>query len=69
MDHREPAPRVRELTFAVDASTARTGTSAQVKAILTIIANSLHRLDGARNVAAAARAILRDPGRFLNLIT
>ncbi|MCO5308409.1 MAG: ISAs1 family transposase [Austwickia sp.] len=54
---------VRDVTFSEDASTTRTGTSAQVKATMTNIAISLHRLDGATNIAAATRAVFRDPQR------
>ena len=59
---------VRDVTFGEDAATTRTGTSAQVKATMTNIAISLHRLAGADNIAAATRAIFRDPHRFLELI-
>lgn len=58
----------RDVTFGEDASTTRTGTSAQVKATLRNIAISLHRQGGARNIAAATRAVFRDPDRFLHLI-
>lgn len=60
---------VRDVTYAEDASQARTGTGPHVMASLRNLAISLHRLTGATNIAAAQRHIARRPNEALQMIT
>lgn len=59
---------VRDVTFTEDASQIRTGTGPRVMASLRNLALSLHRLNGATNIAQVTRRTARDPHRALNLI-
>ncbi|BBG01187.1 MULTISPECIES: ISAs1 family transposase [Pseudonocardia] len=59
---------VRDVTFAEDLSTVRTGAAPQVMAALRNLAISLHRLAGATNIAAALRHHSRDALRPLQLL-
>jgi predicted transposase YbfD/YdcC len=59
---------VRDVTFGEDLSQVRTGAAPQVMATLRNLAISLHRLDGATNIAAALRHHARDALRPLQLI-
>jgi hypothetical protein len=59
---------VRDVTFAEDYSTIRTGHAPQVMASLRNLAISLHRLAGATNIAAALRHHSHDATRCLRLL-
>jgi predicted transposase YbfD/YdcC len=59
---------VRDVTFAEDLSTVRTGAAPQVMASLRNLAISLHRLTGATNIAKALRHHARDARRPLQLL-
>ncbi|MGH3875384.1 MAG: ISAs1 family transposase [Pseudonocardiaceae bacterium] len=59
---------VRDVTFAEDLSTIRTGAAPQVMASLRNLVISLHRLAGATNIAAALRHHARDARRPLHLL-
>ena len=59
---------VRDVTFAEDLSTVRTGAGPQVIASLRNLVISLHRLAGATNIAAALRHHARDATRLLRLL-
>ena len=59
---------VRDVTFAEDLSRVRTGAGPQVMASLRNLVISLHRLDGATNIAAALRHHARDALRPLQLL-
>ena len=56
------------VTFAEDHSQVRTGHGPQVMATFGNLAVSLHRLQGATNIAADCRRISRDPDRVLSLV-
>jgi len=56
------------VTFAEDASQARTGANPVVMAALRNLAISVHRLAGAANIAAASRRVSRHPARALRLV-
>jgi predicted transposase YbfD/YdcC len=59
---------VRDVTFAEDLSQIRTGAGPQVMASLRNLVISLHRLDGATNIAKALRHHGRDARRPLRLL-
>ena len=59
---------VRDVTFAEDLSRVRAGAGPQVMASLRNLVISLHRLDGATNIAAALRHHARDALRPLQLL-
>jgi len=59
---------VRDVTYAEDLSTIRTGNAPAVMATLRNLAISRHRLAGAHNIAAAARHVSRHPARALRLL-
>jgi predicted transposase YbfD/YdcC len=62
---------VRDVTFGEDLSQVRTGNGPQVMASLRNLVISLHRLDGATNIAAALRHHARDalrPPQLLKII-
>ena len=59
---------VRDVTFGEDLSQVRTGAAPQVMATLRNLAISLHRLDGATNIAAALRHHARDALRPIQLL-
>ena len=56
------------VTFAADHCQVRTGHGPQVMATFGNLAVSLHRLQGATNIAADCRRISRDPDRVLSLV-
>ena len=56
------------VTFAEGHSQVRTGHGPQVMATFGNLAVSLHRLQGATNIAADCRRISRDPDRVLSLV-
>jgi predicted transposase YbfD/YdcC len=58
---------VRDVTLGEDLSQIRTGSGPQVMAGLRNLAVSRHRQAGARNIAAACRAVLHQPLRLLAL--
>jgi predicted transposase YbfD/YdcC len=60
---------VRDVTYAEDASQARTGNGPHVMASLRNLAISILRLSGATNIAAGLRHTARAPNRALDLIT
>jgi predicted transposase YbfD/YdcC len=60
---------VRDVTYAEDASQARTGTGPHVMASLRNLAISTHRLAGATNIAAALRHTARRPDQAIGMIT
>jgi predicted transposase YbfD/YdcC len=60
---------VRDVTYDEDRSTLRTGTAPQVAATLRNTAISLHRIDGALNIAEACRTTGFSPNRGLHLLT
>jgi predicted transposase YbfD/YdcC len=60
---------VRDVTFAEDASQARTGAGPHVMASLRNLAISVHRLAGETNIAAALRRTARRPERLIEMIT
>ena len=60
---------IRDVVFAEDHSQIRTGTGPAVMATLRNLAVSLHRLNGAANIAAACRHVSRHPNRVLPLLT
>ena len=59
---------VRDVTFGEDASRVSTGAVPQVMASLRNLVTSLHRLDGAANIAAALRQHGRNALRPLQLL-
>ncbi len=59
---------VRDVTFAEDLSRVRAGAGPQVMASLRNLVISLHRLDGATNIAVALRHHARDALRPLQLL-
>ena len=59
---------VRDVTYQEDKSLVRTRSAARVMATLRSLANSLLRLDGHTNIAAANRYHARDPQRTLRLL-
>jgi len=59
---------VRDVTYAEDSSQIRIGAGPQVMASLRNLAISLHRLDGATNIAKALRHHGRDAARPLQLL-
>jgi predicted transposase YbfD/YdcC len=59
---------VRDVTYAEDLSQIRTGNGPQVMASLRNLAISLHRLDGATNIAKALRHHARNATRPLHLL-
>jgi predicted transposase YbfD/YdcC len=59
---------VRDVTYAEDLSQVRTGAGPQVMASLRNLAISLHRLDGATNIAKALRHHARNAARPLHLL-
>jgi predicted transposase YbfD/YdcC len=60
---------VRDVTFAEDLSTVRTGTAPQIMASLRNTAINLHRLRGADNIAEACRITAFSPNRGLDLLS
>lgn len=60
---------VRDVTYAEDASQARTGSGPHVMASLRNLAISLHRLAGHANIAAALRHTARRPNHAIEMIT
>jgi hypothetical protein len=60
--------RVRDVTFGEDLSQVRTGAAPQVMATLRNLVISLHRLNGATNIAKALRHHARDALRPLRLV-
>jgi predicted transposase YbfD/YdcC len=61
--------RIRDVVFAEDHSQIRTGTGPTVMATLRNLADSLHRLSSATNIATACRHVSRHPNRVLPLQT
>lgn len=59
---------VRDVSYAEDHSRARTGQAPQVMACLRNTAISLHRLNGAANIAQACRHHAARPDRPINLL-
>ena len=59
---------VRDVTFGEDLSRIRAGNGPAVMATIRNTAISLHRLNGAENIAAATRHIQRHPEDAMNLI-
>jgi predicted transposase YbfD/YdcC len=59
---------VRDVTFGEDLSQVRKGAAPQVMATLRNLAISLHRINGATNIAAALRHHARDALRLLQLL-
>lgn len=59
---------VRDVTFAEDSSQIRTGNGPEVMAVLRNFAISLHRLNGATNIAGQCRHVGRDAARAIELI-
>ena len=59
---------VRDVTFGEDLSQIRTGHGPIVMAALRNLAISIHRRHGATNIAAATRAVSRQPTRVVPLI-
>ena len=57
------------MVFAEDHSQIRTDNGPAVMATLPNLAISIHRLNGATNVAAACRDLSRHPNRALRLVT
>jgi predicted transposase YbfD/YdcC len=60
---------IRDVIFAEDHSQIRTGNGPAVMATLRNLAISIHRLNGATNIAAACRDLSRHPNRVLPLVT
>ena len=60
---------IRDVVFAEDHSQIRTGNGPAVMATLRNLAISIHRLNGATNIAAACRDLSRHPNRVLPLVT
>ncbi len=60
---------VRDVTYAEDASTIRTGNGPRVMATLRSTAISLLRLTGATNIAQATRHHNRRPDKIITLLT
>jgi hypothetical protein len=56
------------VTFGEDLSQVRKGAAPQVMATLRNLAISLHRINGATNIAAALRHHARDALRLLQLL-
>lgn len=59
---------IRDVTFAEDLSQIRTGHGPAVMATLRNLAISVHRSNGATNIAAACRHLSRHPNRVLPLL-
>jgi len=59
---------IRDVVFAEDLSQIRTGHGPAVMATLRNLAISIHRRNGATNIAAATRRISRHPSRVLPLL-
>jgi hypothetical protein len=59
---------LRDVTFAEDASPARTGNAARAMAACRNLAIGALRLTGVVNIAAGLRHNARDPARPLNLL-
>jgi predicted transposase YbfD/YdcC len=59
---------IRDVVFAEDFSQIRTGNAPAVMATLRNLAISVHRLNGALNIAAACRHVSRHPNRVLQLL-
>lgn len=59
---------VRDVTFDEDRSRIRAGSGPRVMATLRNLAISLHRLDGAKNIAAALRACCQRSSRAFKLL-
>jgi hypothetical protein len=57
------------VTYDEDRSNLRTGTAPQVAATFRNTAISLHRIDGALNIAEACRTTAFSPNRGLHLLT
>ena len=61
----EALHHIRDTTFGEDASQVRTGNGPQVMAALRNLTTAIHKLAGARNIAAACRHHARDATRTL----
>jgi hypothetical protein len=59
---------VRDVTFDEDRSQIHTATAPRVMATIRSTAISLHRLDGATNIAAALRHAARHPTKIIRLL-
>jgi len=64
----EALHHIRDVTYGEDASQIRTGNGPQVMAALRNLATAIHKLAGARNIAAACRSCCRDATRTLTAI-
>jgi hypothetical protein len=64
----EALHHLRDVTFAEDASQARTGTAPRAMASLRNLAIGILRAHGHRNIAAALRRNARDATRVLPLL-
>jgi predicted transposase YbfD/YdcC len=60
---------VRDVTLGEDASAVRTGNAPRVMAALRNVAISLHRVRGAKSIAAAVRTLAGRPRSALRLVT
>jgi len=61
----EALHHIRDTTYGEDASQVRTGNGPQVMAALRNLTTAIHKLAGARNIAAACRHHARDATRTL----
>jgi hypothetical protein len=64
----EALHHIRDVTYGEDSSQVRTGNGPQVMAALRNLATAIHKLAGARNIAAACRSCCRDAARTLTTI-
>jgi predicted transposase YbfD/YdcC len=64
----EALHHIRDVTYGEDSSQVRTGNGPQVMAALRNLATAIHKLAGARNIAAACRSCCRDAARALTTI-
>jgi predicted transposase YbfD/YdcC len=64
----EALHHIRDVTYGEDSSQVRTGNGPQVMAALRNLATAIHKLAGARNIAAACRHHCRDATRTLTTI-
>ena len=64
----EALHHIRDVTHGEDSSQVRTGSGPQIMAALRNLAIAIHKLTGARNIAAACRHHGRDATRTLTII-